>query len=52
MATGKPARPEMLEIERKIAATAALYWPGGEWAALWQTPPRLATLLRARKKRR
>jgi hypothetical protein len=21
----------MLGIERKIAATAALYWPGGEW---------------------
>jgi hypothetical protein len=33
---GKPARPEMLEIERKIAATAALDQPGGERAALWQ----------------
>jgi hypothetical protein len=27
----------MLEIERKIAATAALDQPGGERAALWQT---------------
>jgi len=31
---GKPARPEMLKIERKIAATAALNRPGDEWAAL------------------
>jgi len=35
----------MLTIELKIAATAALYWPGNERAALWQTPPRLATFV-------
>src|SRR5579884_966263 len=37
----------MLTIERKIAATAALYWPGGECAALWQRPEALATLTTA-----
>jgi len=35
----------MLTIERKIAATAALYWPVGERAALWQRPRGLATFV-------
>ncbi len=34
----------MLEIERKITATAALNQPGGEWAALWQRRRALATM--------